>query len=168
MQRSMLAALCAGVALMTAVSAHATNVAVADTQAAFLASNFAKKTVDDLNATLKPQRDKLEQLRAQLQALEARFEKDGKVMTDADRKALQAQAQSKMNEYTSTARGVQRRIEETQATMEKAIRPKVEKIIQDLRKEGKYDIIIERRNVVWAEPAVDITTKITERLNATP
>lgn len=127
MQRSMLAALCAGVALMTAVSAHATNVAVADTQAAFLASNFAKKTVDDLNATLKPQRDKLEQLRAQLQALEARFEKDGKVMTDADRKALQAQAQSKMNEYTSTAQGVQRRIEETQATMEKLSGPRWKK-----------------------------------------
>lgn len=168
MQRHLLAILCAGSALLTSVQAQATNVAVADTQAAFLASNFAKKTVDDLNTSLKPQRDKLEQLRQQLQDMEGRFQKDGKVMNDNDRRNLQAQAQSKMNEYTSTAQGVQRRIEETQANMEKSIRPKVEKIIQDIRKEGNYDIIIERRYVVWGEPSVDITQKITDRLNATP
>ncbi len=168
MPRNLIAALLAGVTVLTCAPAQATNVAVADTQAAFLASNYAKKTIESLNSSLKPQRDKMEQLRGQLQALDERFQKDGKVMSDSDRRALQAQAQGKMGEYTSMAQMMQRRLEETQANMDKTMRPKVEKIIQDLRKEGNYDIIIERRYVVWGEPNVDLTQKITDRLNATP
>lgn len=147
-------------------AAHANNVAVADSQAAVLASNLAKQTIDGLNSTLKPQRDRLQQLQKDIQGIQDRFQKDGKVMADKDRQALQAQAQSKLNEYNSTAEGVQRKIEEAQAKMLKTLMPKMEKIVEDLRKEGNYDIIIEKKNVIWSDPSADLTKKITDRLNA--
>jgi outer membrane protein len=75
--------------------------------------------------------------------------------------------QSKINEYNSTAEGLQKRVDETQATMYKTLLPKLEKIIEEIRKEGNYDIIIEKKNVIWSSPAVDITSKITQRLDAT-
>jgi len=159
-----------GVALVTAVAlsplANANNIAVADSQEAVLASNLAKQTIDGLNSSLKPQRDRLEQLRKDIQGLQERFQKDGSVMSDKDKQALQAQAQSKLNEYNSTAEGVQRRIEEAQGTMLKTVMPKLEGIVEDLRKEGNYDIIIEKKYAIWAAPSVDLTKKITDRLNA--
>jgi outer membrane protein len=88
------------------------------------------------------------------------------VMSDADKKALQLQAQSKLNDYNGTAEGVQRRIEEAQTAMLKKVMPKLESIIEDLRKEGKYDVIVEKKYVIWASPDADLTKKITERLNA--
>ncbi len=147
-------------------SAYANNVAVADSQAAVLSSNIAKKTIEDLNVSLKPQRERLEKLRSEIQGIQEKFQKDAKILSEKDKKDLQAQGQNKLNEYNSTTDGVQRRIEEAQATMLKTLMPKMEKIVEDLRKEGSYDLIIEKKYVIWSSESVDLTKKITDRLNA--
>jgi Skp family chaperone for outer membrane proteins len=154
------------VATLALAPAYANNVAVADSQAAVLASNVAKQTIEGLNSTLQPQRTRLESLRAEITALQDKFTKNGSVMSDKDKQALAAQAQSKLNDYNSTAEGVQKRIEEAQTNMLKTLMPKLETIIEDIRKEGNYDIILEKKYVIWTAPSVDITKKITDRLNA--
>jgi outer membrane protein len=159
-----------GLGLAAAVAfspvALANNVAVADSQAAVLASNFAIQTVENLNTTLKPQKDRLETVRKEILDIQNKFQKDGAVMSDADKKALQEKAQAKLNDYNGTAEGVQRRIEEAQTAMLKTIMPKLESIIEGLRKEGNYDVIIEKKYAIWASPSADLTKKITDRLNA--
>lgn len=164
--RSLITGLALVAAVVLSPAALANNVAVADSQAAVLASNLAHQTIDGLNTSLKPQRDHLEALRKEITAIQDKFQKDGSVMSDADKKALQAQAQSKLNDYNSTAEGVQKRIEEAQTAMLKTVMPKLESIIEDLRKEGNYDVIIEKKYVIWASPTADLTKKITDRLNA--
>jgi Skp family chaperone for outer membrane proteins len=154
------------VATLALAPAYANNVAVADSQAAVLASNVAKQTIEGLNSTLQPQRTRLETLRAEITALQDKFTKNGSVMSDKDKQALAAQAQSKLNDYNSTAEGVQKRIEEAQTNMLKTLMPKLETIIEEIRKEGNYDIILEKKYVIWTAPSVDITKKITDRLNA--
>lgn len=164
--RSLITGLGLAAAVVLSPAANANNVAVADSQAAVLASNAAKQTISGLNTSLKSQRDRLEQLRKDITGIQERFQKDGAVMSDKDKQALQAQAQSKLNDYNGTAEGVQRRIEEAQTTMLKTLMPKLEAIIEDLRKEGNYDIIIEKKYVIFAVPTADLTKKITDRLNA--
>ncbi|AXI02936.1 OmpH family outer membrane protein [Aquirhabdus parva] len=164
--RSLFTGLGLAAAMVLSPLAHANNVAVADSQAAVLASNVAKQTIEGLNTSLKSQRDRLEQLRKEITGFQERFQKDGSVMSDKDKQALQTQAQSKLNEYNSTAEGVQRRIEEAQSNMLKTLMPKLEGIIEDLRKEGNYDVIVEKKYVIWAAPTADLTKKITDRLNA--
>lgn len=164
--RHALAAIVLATVALTTTAAQANNVAVADSQAAVLASNIAKQTIDNLNTSLKPQRDKLEGLKKELNALQQRFERDGKIMSEGDKKTLQSQAQSKLNEFNGTAEGVQRKIEDAQSTMLKTLMPKLEVAVEALRKEGNYDIIIEKKYAIWAEPSADLTKKITDRLNA--
>ncbi|HEY4713365.1 MAG TPA: OmpH family outer membrane protein [Aquirhabdus sp.] len=164
--RSLITGLGLAAAVVLSPAANANNVAVADSQAAVLASNAAKQTISGLNTSLKSQRDRLEQLRKDITGIQERFQKDGAVMSDKDKQALQAQAQSKLNDYNGTAEGVQRRIEEAQTTMLKTLMPKLEAIIEDLRKEGNYDIIVEKKYVIFAVPTSDLTKKITDRLNA--
>ncbi|ONG38650.1 hypothetical protein BKE30_12005 [Alkanindiges hydrocarboniclasticus] len=165
--RHLFATVALTVAALSTSAAYANNVAVADSQAAIFNSKYAKQTVASLNSSLKPQRDRIEALQKELAGIENRFKTDAKVLKEDQVRALQTQAQSKINEYNSTAEGLQKRVDETQATMYKTLLPKLEKIIEEIRKEGNYDIIIEKKNVIWSSPAVDITSKITQRLDAT-
>lgn len=142
------------------------NVAVADSQAAILATNVAKKTFEKLNSDMKPQRDRLEQLRKDISVIEEKFQKNASVMSDKDKRDLQKQAEAKINEFKGLADAVQKRANETQQEMLKTLIPKTEVVVEDIRKAGNYDIIIEKKNVIFATPEVDITQKITDKLNA--
>jgi outer membrane protein len=61
---------------------------------------------------------------------------------------------------------VQKRANEAQQNMLKNLIPKMEEVVEELRKAGNYDIIVEKKNVIFATPEVDLTQKITDKLNA--
>lgn len=166
MRRSIiLAGLLAGL-LSAPVFAAELKIAVADTQAALMASDVAKKTVEKLQIEFKVQRERMVQLKTEIEALEARAKKDGAVMSDKDKKDLQKQGESKFQEYNNLAQTVQKRTQEVQNELLQRMIPKMETAIDELQKASKYDIIIEKKNVIFADPAVDLTKKITEKLNA--
>jgi len=56
--RSLITGLGLAAAVVLSPAANANNVAVADSQAAVLASNAAKQTISGLNTSLKSQRDR--------------------------------------------------------------------------------------------------------------
>jgi len=150
-----------------AVPVFAGNVAVADSQAAIMATNTAKKTFEKLNTDMKPQRDRLEQLRKDIAVIEEKFQKNASVMSDKDKRDLQKQAEGKLGEFKGLADMVQKRANEAQQNMLKNLIPKMEEVVEELRKAGNYDIIVEKKNVIFATPEVDLTQKITDKLNAT-
>ena len=163
--RRVLIALSLAASLTTGV-AHAQNIAVADSLAAFWSTDAAKKALEDMNNSIKPQRDRLQALTKEIEDLRNKMTADQKVMSQADLQRLQNQAQSKINEYNSTAEGVQKRVETTEVNVQKAMMPKMEKVVEELRKEGNYSIIIEKKYAIWADPSVDLTKKIVDRMNA--
>jgi outer membrane protein len=164
--RQLFASVALTAAALTGTAAYANNVAVADSQAALFGTAYAKQTSQSLETSVKGQKDRIAALTKEINALQSRFDKDGKLMKPEERQALQTQAQSKVNEYNSTMEGLQKRYEEMQATIVKTQYPKLEKIVEDIRKEGNYDIIIEKKNVIWVNETVDITNKIIQRLDA--
>ncbi len=151
---------------MVSLPVLAGNVAVADSQTAIMATDAAKKTFDKLNTDMKPQRDRLDTLRKDIAGFEEKFQKNASVMSDKDKRELQKQAEAKINEFKSLADAVQKRAQEVQQDMLKSLIPKTEMVVEELRKAGNYDIIIEKKNVIFADPSVDLTKKITEKLNA--
>ena len=151
---------------MVSLPVLAGNVAVADSQTAIMATDAAKKTFDKLNADMKPQRDRLDTLRKDIAGFEEKFQKNASVMSEKDKRDLQKQAEAKINEFKSLADAVQKRAQEVQQDMLKSLIQKTEVVVEELRKAGNYDIIIEKKNVIFADPSVDLTKKITEKLNA--
>ena len=87
-------------------------------------------------------------------------------MSDKDKRELQKKAEAKINEFKTLADALQKRLQEVQQDMLKSLIPKTEVVVEELRKAGNYDIIIEKKNVIFADPSVDLTKKITEKLNA--
>ncbi len=154
------------VGLMSGSVVAEAKVVVADSQAALMATDVAKKAIEKLQGELKPQRDRMDAIRKEVKVIEERFQKDASVLSETDKKNMQKQAESKLSEYRNLAETVQKRSQEVQGELLQRMVPKMETVIDELRKAGGYDIIIEKKNVIFADPAADITRKITEKLNA--
>ncbi len=152
--------------MMLPVSAHAMRIAVIDREAALLASNTAKVAQDRLAREMKPQRDRLEALRGEIRGLEERFAKEGAGMSDAAKRQLQQQAEAKAQEFNVLIEQVQKRTQDAQQELLKRMVPTLETTLEELRKAGNYDIILERRAVVLVPPEHDLTKKVVDRLNA--
>ena len=118
-----------------------------------------------LNKDLEPQRNRLDQLRKELAAIEEKFQKNASIMSAKEKTDLQTQARQKMEEFQNLAQALQKRAQDVQQEMVQKMLPKMEEAVEEIRKASNIDIIIERKNVIWAEPATDITKKITEKLN---
>ena len=101
---------------------------------------YFKKREDELNRDIRDFRT-----RAQ------KFEKDAPVMTDSERDI--ARRQRALVEERN-----QRANEESQIILQRANR-----IIQDIAKKQKYDLIIQ--DAIWVSPKVDITEQVIKELN---
>lgn len=156
------------VALMLAVPAYADlKVAVLDAQAALWASEDAKKAIEKFKGDIKVQQESMSSLKKELDELQARFQKDGSVMAEKDKKALQEKADSKFRQYQALAQAVQEKNQKMQQEVINALAPKMEKAIDDIQKASAYDLILNKKEVLFALPALDITKKVTEKLNQT-
>ena len=142
------------------------NVAVADSQAAIMGTEVAKASFEKLANELKPQRDKIEALQKEIAVLQEKFQKNSAVMSAKDRTELQKQAEAKYTAYKSQADAYQQRAEEVKQEVLNKLLPKAEVVIEDIRKAGGYDVIIDKRNVILYNKDIDITKKIIDKLNA--
>lgn len=158
-----------GAAVLSAVpvlAADGSKVALLDREAALLASNAARTAQEKLNGDMKPQRDRLDQLRNDIKAMEQRFQKEGATMSEINKKNLRDQADKKAQEFNVLVQQVQERTQQAQQDLLKRMLPTLEIILEDLRKSGGYDIILDRRSAIYVAPELDLTQRVIDRLNA--
>lgn len=146
--------------------ASATKVAVLDREAAVLSTKAAKSAQDRLFAELKPQRDKVEKLRIDLDAINNKLTKEASTLPEASKRSLREQGEAKAKEFSTLMKQVQDRSQQEQQALLKNLLPNLEKILEAMRKSGEFDLLIDRRSVVYAGPDIDITAKVVQRLDA--
>ncbi|MEL0027096.1 MAG: OmpH family outer membrane protein [Perlucidibaca sp.] len=147
-------------------AANATRVAVLDTQEALLDTDVAKAAKSRLQIELKPQYSKADQLRNEIKALDDKFQKEAATMSEKDKKALRAQQADKLNDFNGILQQAQKRSQDAEQDVLNKLLPSFKGIVEDLRKTGDYDLILDRRSVIYVSPDIDLTKKVTERLNA--
>lgn len=165
MKKTVFASALMAAALMTGQVHAEGKFAVVDVQRAVSESEAARKANERVQAETKPQTEKAMQLRKEIGALEEKFKKDQTVMSDAQKRELQQQAQIKVQEAQSNIGAAQKKAQELQQQFQVEIEPKLKKILEDLRKAGGYDLIFHRDAVADLDPALDLTKKVTEKLN---
>lgn len=148
-------------------AAFAEKYAVVDVQKAAADTNYMKQQTTSLEAALKPQQQKQEALAKQLQDLQQKAQNDARVMKEADLKKLEQDYATKLNEYNSNAAGMQKRLQDTLENINKVVAPKIEQAVEELRKQGGYSAILNRAAVVSLDPSIDLTSKVTQQVNAT-
>lgn len=154
------------VGLMTSAAAFAEKYAVVDIQKAASDTTYMKSQMASLEAALKPQQQKHENLTKEITALQKKAQNDAKVMKEADLKKLEQDYASKMNEYNSNAAGMQKRAQDTLENINKTLAPKIEQATEELRKSGGYSAILNRNAVVSLDPSIDLTSQVTQKVNA--
>ncbi|WP_068859793.1 OmpH family outer membrane protein [Perlucidibaca aquatica] len=154
-------------AMSLAAAANApTRIAVLDREAAILATNAAQAAQEKLATDMKPQRDKLEQLRKDIKAMEEKFVKEAAAMSERDKKALREQADQKANEFNSLVTLVQKRTQDAQQDLLNKLLPSMQSVLDEMRKSGNFDVILDRRGVIYVDPDLDLTKRVVDRLNA--
>lgn len=161
----MIAGLVAG--LLATPALAESKVAVIDTPAVIAASIATKKATEKFEASTKVQRDAMEKIKADIQGLQAKYQKDGATMSAKDKQDLQKQAEEKAGEFQKLGQAVMEAKQKTEQDLQATLAPKIRAVIDELRKANKYDIVVERQNVVMSyDPAVDITQKVIDKVNA--
>lgn len=142
-----------------------TRMAVLDREAAILGTNAAQAAQEKLANDMKPQRDKLEQLRKDIKAMEEKFVKEAATMSERDKKALREQADQKATEFNALISQVQKRTQDVQQDLLNRLLPSMQTVLDDLRKSGNFDVIVDRRSVIYVDPSLDLTKRVVDRLN---
>ena len=140
-------------------------VAVVDTAQAIQQSTEATAFATKLEQELKGQSDELKALQEDIAALEQRVVDEGDVMSDADKRAVAKDIESKRIDLDFGAKKFQKELQDRQNELLQEMLPKVRVIVNDLVEVERYDLVFERTNVGYVNPRHDITAKVTEKLN---
>ncbi|MCB1644503.1 MAG: OmpH family outer membrane protein [Pseudomonadales bacterium] len=165
--RTKLATLLASVflALVTPSALAEMKVAVVDVQAAILNSEEAKRLLQQIQTEFKADEDRIRKIQAEVTALYEKMQKDGEVMSDSEKRRIQQEIESKNNDFVYNRQKLQRQVEDRQKELFAGTDQKVQKAIEELVLNEDYDLIIPRQAALYVGDLLNITRKVTEKLN---
>ncbi|AMO56151.1 hypothetical protein GZ77_04900 [Endozoicomonas montiporae] len=158
-------ALLALVMLVPAVDAAEMKIAVIDSEMAVLESDASKRYAKESEKKFAPRIKLIQSLQEELQKMEADLERNAPTLSQTQVEAKQLEMRRKYEDLQMQDR--QLRMDKNQADQQELsqLRPKLEKAIEEVSKELKYDMVIERGAVRYVKPDYDITRQVIERLN---
>lgn len=154
------------VGLTMTTAAFADKYAVVDMQKAATDTTYMKTQKASLDAALKPQQQTHERLTKEITDLQNKAQNEGKNMKEADLRKLEQDYASKMTAYNENAANMQKRVQSSLETINDTLGPKIEQVVESLRKQGGYSVILDRKAVVSYDPTLDLTSKVTQQVNA--
>jgi outer membrane protein len=153
-------------ALLFAGSAVAeVKIAVINIQRAIGESEEAKVLLQKLEADLTPEQDAIRSLNTQISAMQEKFVKDSEVMSEAEKRRQQKEIEDKQIDYQFRVNKLQKAAQDRQQDILGQMAPKVDAVLRDLIELEKYDLIVNRQNVLYVDNKLDITSRVTELLN---
>ena len=153
-------------ALLAATPALAEmKVAVLNYQMALLESDAAKKYAVDAEKKFGPQLNRLKGLESDAKRIQDRLVKDGEKMQQAERERLELEFKQKARDFQFQSKELNEAKALADRDMLQKLKPKLDKAVEEVIKQGNYDLVLERGAVVDVKPQFDITRKVIERMN---
>jgi len=162
-------ALCLGLALSFSsggLFAAELKIAVIDQLAALGKSAAAQSMLEDLKKSLEKEKNEILAIEKSIKDLVEKEKRDGAVMSQEQRAKLLKDIEDKKIDYNFMGQKWQKRQQEGQQEILKALGPKFEKVLDAVIQEGKYDIVLAKQAVVYSSASIDITEQVTTKLNA--
>ncbi|MEM1432776.1 MAG: OmpH family outer membrane protein [Pseudomonadota bacterium] len=154
------------VSLLASGSAAAElKIAVLDTQRALAESEEAKNLIKTINRELKSEQDEVQTLGESIRRLTEKLEKDGQVMSASEQRKAQKEIEDKQIEYQFLVNKLQKEVNDRRNELLQQMVPKVDAVLKDLIERERFDFILERGSLRYANPKHDVTRKVTEMLN---
>lgn len=163
--RRLVAALFTTALLSSGVAAADLKIAVLDTQQALAESEEAKNLIKTINRELKGEQDEVKTLGESIRRLTEKLEKDGQVMSATEQRKAAKEIEDKQIEYQFLVNKLQKEVNDRRNELLQQMVPKVDAVLKDLIDKERYDLILERGSLRYANPKHDVTRKVTEMLN---
>jgi len=140
-------------------------VAVLDMSAALFNSDKAKAVDEQLKSETSDDEQKIRNLADEGRALQEKMQKDGAVMSDADKRKIEEQLQEINVQYQYLVQKIQKLLEDRRQQFQQTYAPNLIQAITAVVEEENYDMVLRAEAVLHYTGAFDITAKVTEKLN---
>ena len=146
----------------------APKIAVLDMAGALFNSERAKAVDAELQAQTAEDTAKLSSIQTQATAIQERVQKDEAVMSEEEKRKAQTELQDLSVQFQTIGERVQavrqQRVESFQQQHAQSLITAIQAVIE----EGGFDLVVRSDAVLHAAPALDITARVTEKLNQQP
>jgi outer membrane protein len=140
-------------------------VAVLNYQMALLESDAAKKYAVDAEKKFGPQLDRLKTLESDAKRIQDRLMKEGEKLPTSERERLELEFKQKARDFQFQSKELNEAKAIADRDMLKQLKPKLDQAVEEVIKQGNYDLVLERGAVVEVKPQFDITKQVIERMN---
>lgn len=146
------------------VSAADMKVGVLDFRQLVAESKEVKNARKELEAKFKPKQEEIITLQNALKADMEKFQRDGAVMTEAQKKTLQEKVLTAREDLNSKARDYEQALNQAQNQTMQTFFEKVKKVVDEIAKKEKFDLILQKEGTPYARSSMDITNKVAKKL----
>lgn len=112
----------------------------------------------------KEKQDELQKIEATLQTKMEKLKRDAQLMTAADTEKLRLEIGQLQSEYQIKGQTLQRSAQEREAQETEKLLKVIQGAVEKVAKQQKYDMIIDARDVLYAQPADNISAQVIKSL----
>ena len=149
-----------------AVGADAPKIAVVNLQTVLETSVAGKAAQSELKA----QRDKLEadlkQKGGEIQELEKRLQREAMVMSKETREEKERELRIKASDFQALQKSYRGDLQDLERKLMGQLQKDVSDLVNDIAKKEGYILVISNIGVIYSQPAIDITNRLIQELNA--
>lgn len=171
--RKLIAPMLAMVALLAvgaplAAQAAPTKIGYIDTRRVIQEAPGAQDARETLEREMQGWQVQLQAMEDSLQTMVTEFQSRSSVMTAEARQRREQEIRQKQGEWQQRAQTLQQQAGQRQQELMEPIMARVETVISEIRQAEGYAIVFDASSdaIVSADPALDITTRVIERLRA--
>ncbi|MGY4490247.1 OmpH family outer membrane protein [Pseudomonas putida] len=140
-------------------------IAVLNYQMALLESDAAKQYAVDAEKKFGPQLTKLKALESSAKGIQDRLVNGGDKLPQPDREKLELDFKQKARDYQFQSKELNEAKANADRDMLKTLKPKLDGAVEEVIKNGGFDLVLERGAVIDVKPQYDITRQVIERMN---
>lgn len=140
-------------------------IGVLNVQAALFNSDAAQVVQEELAQRLEPDRDRAENLQQQWLGLQAEFEQNEAVMTDEEKGRINIEAQDLQVQLQRVAERIQQMVQARNQQFLQEMGEELAAAVQEVVEEGEFDLILNSDAVPHYVQTLDITARVTAKLN---
>lgn len=155
-------------AALTAVAEDAAaqlKIAVVNSDAAIGQSEEFKTFRDALLEEFSEEQGEIQTLQEDIVALQQRVTDERDVMSETEMREVQKEIENKNLDLEFRGKKFEKDVNDRQVEFFQTMTPKFRAVVNDLIEIERYDFVLERRQLLFANMKHDITAKVTEKLN---
>ena len=162
--KTLIAVVCL-VASSQAAMAQDTKIGVLNALQALFNSDAARIVQEELEQEFNADETRAQELSEQLTALSEKFQQDEAVMTQDEIRRMNSNAQDLQVQLQLIQERVQKALQEKNQQFLQSMQGTLAEAVSDVVAEGGYDLILNVDSAPYFAPVLDITAKVTAKLN---